>query len=154
MTGTYFLSEYQLNKYEWIDTTGDGIDWNRISNINMGIGKRIFISSFSHQWLPLNKRLFERNAMGSPMCTIYDNHEENDCHFIGCKEYPKSNTPSILKRINEILDKNNVDPWLDIILLRGLRESVAGEKQIEQISLLAMYLPLFQKQQELGWNQL
>ena len=49
---------------------------------------------------------------------------------------------------------SNVNPWLGIILLRGLRGLVAGKKHIEETDIPAMHIPLIRKYQELGWNQL
>ena len=63
-----------------------------------------------------------------------------------------SKNPSIWKQIKAILDKNDVDPYLGIIILRGLRESDEGGKRIQNADIPELYIPLIRKQQELGWD--
>lgn len=47
-------------------------DWECITKINMGTGKRVFIASFSHQWLHLSKIFVERKEIGSPLCPMHN----------------------------------------------------------------------------------
>jgi len=85
MRGTYTLSKHLQKKYEGEEKNEEGIDWKCIPQIKMGTGTQIFISSFSHQWLPLNKMLFERKSIGPPLCPMCNEYNETDSHFLCCK---------------------------------------------------------------------
>ena len=120
----------------------------------MGIGKRIFIASYMHQWLPLNEKLHERNVIGSPLCPTCDEFQETQMHFITCKCYKTNHNVPIRKKILASVEKHNVHRYLQILLLGGLKASAEGGGTINTSGIPGYYMPLIQQQQELGWEQL
>ena len=120
------------------------IDWKYTPTKNMVIEKGIFIASYRHQWLPLNPKLHERNAIGSPLCPMCDEFQETRMHFITCKCHKTNQHVPIRKQILASVEKHNVDPYLQIILLRGLKASVKGGETINKSGIPGYYMPLIQ----------
>lgn len=126
MHGTHQMHKYIVSKHGWTDTQMGHIDWKCNPTKNIDIGKRIFISSYSHQWLPINVKLSERNLIGSHMCQMCDEFQETHMHFITCKCYKTNQNVPIRENILARVEKHNVDPYLQIILLRGIKASAEG----------------------------
>ena len=60
MHGTHQMHKYISEKYGWTDTQMGHVNWHCTPAKNMGIGKRIFIASYSYKRLPLNVKLNEK----------------------------------------------------------------------------------------------
>ena len=120
----------------------------------MGINKRAFVSSFTHQWLPLNEQLQRREAIGTSVCPMCDHAEEDDLHFLCCEKYLSERIPPIERVIAEVTKRLGVDPLLKVILIRGLQAGRRGRKEISMDDIPVHYKQLVISQQTLGWEQL
>ena len=114
--GTHSINEYLSKKYKWASGTVDRIDWGAIPANKMGTGKRTFIVSYCHQWLPLDKKLHERNTIGSPLCPMCDAEHEDHQHFLTCSHYEGLTTRQVLGQIDSHTKAKGVDRILRLIL--------------------------------------
>ena len=152
MTGNYSTQSFLCKKYGWGNKLIDTIDWEVLPSQKIGVRKRAFVASYTHQWLPLNERLKRRGAVGTALCPICDREVETDLHFLCCKRYQSEKIPPVEKEISEVMKKFGVDPLLRVLVVRGLRAGRKGEKNISMRDIPAHYRQLVASQQALGWE--
>ena len=152
--GNHSLEKYLGDKYNWSQAQLSSIDWEALPQEKIGVGKRNFITSYTHQWLPLNERLRRRGATGSALCPICDREKETDLHFICCSSYESEKNPPVVKEVVQIMKKFGVDPHLRTIVTRGLRVGRKGRKEIPMQDIPPHHRKLILSQQSIGWEQL
>ena len=142
MHWTHSMSTYLAGKYKWTPSQIGNIDWASIPTKIMRIGKRIYIASYSHQWLPLNEKLHERNTISSPLFPMCDKEQDNHTHFIRCKCkcYKADQETHLRKRIKATMKKKDVDPYLQIILFIGLKASAEWSNSINVSGIPGHYM--------------
>ena len=94
MQGNYPLIEFLCNKYKWEEKHISMIDCAALPKEKTGVNKRAFISSFTHQWLPLNERLQRREATGTSLCPMCDEETEDDLHLVLQRIPVREHTPN------------------------------------------------------------
>ena len=107
--GTQSIQQYINDKYNWTHQYGN-IDWKCIRTKNMGTGRRTFIISYSHQWLPLHESLHNRKSIGTPLCPMCSTDKETHLHFITCNQYPGNGIETAMTQIASVIMKEEVDP--------------------------------------------
>ena len=151
--GTHSLQQYLNNKCNWTHQYGD-IDWKCIPSNKMGTGRRTFITSYSHQWLPLQKSLHNRKNIGTPLFPMCSTDNETHLHFITCNHYPGNGIEKAITQITSVMTKEEVEPLLQHMAVRGIRSALEGQKQIGVEGIPTSYSPLIRQQQEIGWSHL
>ena len=141
-------------KYNWNDETVNRVDWGAIPTEKMRTGKRIFVTSFCHQWMPLHQKLHQRKRIGSPLCPVCDADEEDHTHFLTCPHYKGPDTKGIIRKIKHDMTKDGVDPVLQQLIKRGLRASVGEKQDIKITDVPEEYHPLVADQQPIGWSHM
>ena len=152
--GNHAMERYLFEKYKWDKGQASTIDWEALPQENIGVGKRAFVTSYTHQWLPLNERLKRRGAIGSSLCPICDTEDETDLHFLSCRRYECEKNPPVVKGVVQVMKKFGVDPHLRVILTRGLKAGRTGKKEIPMQNIPAHYQQLVRSQQQIGWDHL
>ena len=127
----------------------DRIDWGAIPTNKMGTVKRTFIVSYCHQWLPLTKKLHERNTIGSPLCPMCDAEHEDHQHFLTCSHYEGLTTRQVLGQIDSHTKAKGVDRILRLILQRGLKTALKGSNEIKMTDIPAGYRALTRDQERI-----
>ena len=145
------MNKYLTEKYDWNTGTVQRVDWRAIPTDKMGKGKRIFVTSYCHQWLPLHQKLHERGRIGSPLCPVCDTHDEDHTHFQTCPHYKGPNAQDIIRGIDEHMARTEVDPVLRELVKRGMRAAIENKKTIKTSDVPGGYLPLIIDQTEIGW---
>ena len=151
--GTHSHRAYMKRKYKWSNQY-DTVDWECLPKNKMGTGFRVFVASYCHQWLPLHEALHERKTIGTPKCPMCGTQDETHLHFLTCQHYHGNETRELMKRLENIMKKNKVDPILQHLALRGIKSSLAGKKQIDVTDIPEGYHALIHQQQALGWDHL
>ena len=98
--GSTEMRTYLCNKFDWVSSTCDTIDWlchgralSRLPNTN-----QVFVVKLIHEWLPLHQQKHHFNRHHTHLCPICRQHIENPNHFLRCTATPYNQPYSKLLR--------------------------------------------------------
>ena len=98
--GTHSHRTYLKNRYGWSDQY-DTVDWTCLPKGKMGTGLRVFVTSYSHQWLPLHETLHKRKTIGTPKCPMCGTEDETHLHFLTCRHYQGNEVKKMIKKLEQ-----------------------------------------------------
>ena len=143
---------YLKSKYSWDQDTVKSIDNSLSLHKMLTTSEKIFNSSFSHHWLPLNESLHSRKVSLTPICPICGRHPETLQHFLSCDEYSLNTLPSLREKLSSLL--KSADRGLYSLIWTALLQSSKGHFSPETLDLPREYWPLLQQQRRIGWFHL
>jgi len=73
------------------------------------------------------------------LCLICNREKETEHHFLSCRGYESEKIPPVTKKIAQLMKRFGVDPYLRVILIRGLRAGKEGGGRISLRDIPAEY---------------
>ena len=146
--------KYLENKFSW-EADGSGlVRWKVTPTSKMSVGRRRFVVSMSHSWLPLNETLHWRGQIESPTCSICGRDSESMEHFTYCSHYKTAKNGALRQALDGLSVRMGVDPGIAAILWKGLDEATYRANLMDPGTVPAQYKPLVAQQNRIGWSHL
>lgn len=151
------IRQYLTTKYKWQKETCTTIDWYSFGSAIASLppNQLRFVQRFIIDWLPINKRLQQRDRAPCNKCTRCNKDIETETHFLTCSANTNTRA-NLLNEIRQVFNTHHVDPQLRKMIYQGIEFAMdplsTADNQINDIP--DEYSTLIEAQRKLGWTQI
>jgi hypothetical protein len=141
--------KYLGEKYNWTPKCIESINGEaiKIAITNQRTYKKRFISKLMHGWIPTKAHPgFSDEECPDKTCPMCYRSNETNKHFQICKEYNSESAVNLIKNINAINPKTQVQNYMSYVI----QQAIEGK----EIFLPDIMEKINTGQERIGWNQL
>jgi hypothetical protein len=152
------IEEYFRDKYKWHHNTIQDIAWHAHGTALRRLKGRKYKTTiqFIHQWLPVNTSHSTSRLIQARLCPYCMSSEETQQHYLTCQHKDLQDqwkTAAIALRKKLLRYHSGVHHQILQLLHRSMTEWRATPNPIRPPNLNPNFYPLFQRQSEIGWDQ-